>query len=107
MRVPMPSPNGTNLGNLYIERERLLPPVAAYDAINGNTSELVPEDINVIEKLIKMLRARGLSDEECAEVRKMLDGGMSMDDFRGPVPRQQKFAQDTRSNNARGLAFLV
>ena len=81
MRLPMPSPNRTNYENLFVDHERLLPPVAAYDAINGNTSDLVPEDIGVIEKLIEMLRAKGFSDDECAEVRHMLDGGMSMDDF--------------------------
>jgi hypothetical protein len=91
MRVPMPSPNRTNYENLFLDHQRLLPPVAAYDSIDGN---LTPDDLGAIEKVLALLKAKGLSDDELTEIRRMLDGGMSMDDFPRPGPQQQRFAQD-------------
>lgn len=86
MRTPMPSPRGTNVAKLFVDRN----PRAAYDAM--------PED--AAAELLVFLTGK-LSDADLAEFCKMagIDQGITMDSpepFKGmPEPGGGKFGEDS------------
>lgn len=87
MRLPMPSPRGTNFANLFISTN----PKGAYDAMTDQE----------VAELLEFLKGK-LSDSDFAEFCALggFDAGMTMDEpapFTGmPQPSGRQFGQDAR-----------